>query len=140
MSFDSMTCRNTCLVNSYNYCCNLINFSSDDHLHICLQILDFGLARHTENEMTGYVATRWYRAPEIMLNWMHYRQNGISINSTNKNSTRLYTIKKWYQHTCYDDSDVDINIRAVQTNLWMGDGIQSVHNYVLMDFGFKGPY
>jgi len=22
--------------------------------------------------MTGYVATRWYRAPEIMLNWMHY--------------------------------------------------------------------
>ena len=28
--------------------------------------------RPTENEMTGYVATRWYRAPEIMLNWMHY--------------------------------------------------------------------
>lgn len=24
--------------------------------------------------MTGYVATRWYRAPEIMLNWMHYNQ------------------------------------------------------------------
>jgi len=22
--------------------------------------------------MTGYVATRWYRAPEIMLKWMHY--------------------------------------------------------------------
>ena len=37
-----------------------------------LKILDFGLARPTENEMTGYVATRWYRAPEIMLNWMHY--------------------------------------------------------------------
>lgn len=37
-----------------------------------LRILDFGLARPTENEMTGYVATRWYRAPEIMLNWMHY--------------------------------------------------------------------
>merc|ERR1711963_1362642 len=32
-----------------------------------LKILDFGLARPTENEMTGYVATRWYRAPEIML-------------------------------------------------------------------------
>ncbi|XP_045691078.1 mitogen-activated protein kinase 11 isoform X5 [Phyllostomus hastatus] len=27
-----------------------------------------------EEEMTGYVATRWYRAPEIMLNWMHYNQ------------------------------------------------------------------
>jgi len=39
-----------------------------------LKILDFGLARQTENEMTGYVATRWYRAPEIMLNWMHYHQ------------------------------------------------------------------
>nr|DBA33776.1 TPA: hypothetical protein GDO54_001414 [Pyxicephalus adspersus] len=37
-----------------------------------LKILDFGLARHTDEEMTGYVATRWYRAPEIMLNWMHY--------------------------------------------------------------------
>jgi len=22
--------------------------------------------------MTGYVATRWYRAPEIMLKWMNY--------------------------------------------------------------------
>ena len=41
-----------------------------------LQILDFGLARQTDDEMTGYVATRWYRAPEIMLNWMHYNQNG----------------------------------------------------------------
>uniref|UniRef100_A0A8C9U718 mitogen-activated protein kinase n=1 Tax=Serinus canaria TaxID=9135 RepID=A0A8C9U718_SERCA len=37
-------------------------------------ILDFGLARQTDDEMTGYVATRWYRAPEIMLNWMHYNQ------------------------------------------------------------------
>lgn len=29
--------------------------------------------------MTGYVATRWYRAPEIMLNWMHYNQNGALL-------------------------------------------------------------
>ena len=41
-----------------------------------LKILDFGLARPTANEMTGYVSTRWYRAPEIMLNWMHYHQTG----------------------------------------------------------------
>ena len=41
-----------------------------------VQILDFGLARQTDDEMTGYVATRWYRAPEIMLNWMHYNQTG----------------------------------------------------------------
>nr|AGG82488.1 p38 [Penaeus vannamei] len=39
-----------------------------------LKILDFGLARVADPEMTGYVATRWYRAPEIMLNWMHYNQ------------------------------------------------------------------
>lgn len=38
--------------------------------------MDFGLARHTDDEMTGYVATRWYRAPEIMLNWMHYNMTG----------------------------------------------------------------
>uniref|UniRef100_H0VS33 mitogen-activated protein kinase n=1 Tax=Cavia porcellus TaxID=10141 RepID=H0VS33_CAVPO len=43
-----------------------------------LKILDFGLARHTDDEMTGYVATRWYRAPEIMLNWMHYNQTGAA--------------------------------------------------------------
>ena len=36
------------------------------------QILDFGLARATDNEMTGYIATRYWRAPEIMLNWMRY--------------------------------------------------------------------
>ncbi|KAI3369471.1 hypothetical protein L3Q82_007686 [Scortum barcoo] len=43
-----------------------------------LKILDFGLARHTDDEMTGYVATRWYRAPEIMLNWMHYNMTDSS--------------------------------------------------------------
>jgi len=37
-----------------------------------LRIIDFGLARSEKEEMTGYVATRWYRAPEIMLKWMNY--------------------------------------------------------------------
>uniref|UniRef100_A0AAA9S1V1 mitogen-activated protein kinase n=2 Tax=Bos TaxID=9903 RepID=A0AAA9S1V1_BOVIN len=41
-----------------------------------LKILDFGLARHTDVEMTGYVVTRWYRAPEVILSWMHYNQTG----------------------------------------------------------------
>uniref|UniRef100_A0A671TC38 mitogen-activated protein kinase n=1 Tax=Sinocyclocheilus anshuiensis TaxID=1608454 RepID=A0A671TC38_9TELE len=40
----------------------------------CVQILDFGLARQADSEMTGYVVTRWYRAPEVILNWMHYSQ------------------------------------------------------------------
>lgn len=39
-----------------------------------LKVLDFGLARHSDDSMTGYVATRWYRAPEIMLNWMAYNE------------------------------------------------------------------
>jgi len=39
-----------------------------------LKILDFGLARAADDSMTGYVATRWYRAPEIMLNWMQYNE------------------------------------------------------------------
>lgn len=26
--------------------------------------------------MTGYVVTRWYRAPEVILSWMHYTQTG----------------------------------------------------------------
>uniref|UniRef100_A0A673BDK7 mitogen-activated protein kinase n=1 Tax=Sphaeramia orbicularis TaxID=375764 RepID=A0A673BDK7_9TELE len=39
-----------------------------------LKILDFGLARQADAEMTGYVVTRWYRAPEVILNWMHYTQ------------------------------------------------------------------
>jgi len=49
---------------------------------VCLsvQILDFGLARQADDEMTGYVATRWYRAPEIMLSWMHYNQTGQTSN------------------------------------------------------------
>uniref|UniRef100_A0A3B5A0D6 mitogen-activated protein kinase n=1 Tax=Stegastes partitus TaxID=144197 RepID=A0A3B5A0D6_9TELE len=39
-----------------------------------LHILDFGLARQADSEMTGYVVTRWYRAPEVILSWMHYTQ------------------------------------------------------------------
>jgi p38 MAP kinase len=37
-----------------------------------LKICDFGWARVKEAHMTGYVSTRYYRAPEIMLTWKHY--------------------------------------------------------------------
>ena len=37
-----------------------------------LKICDFGLARHSDPQMTGYVSTRYYRAPEIMLTWQKY--------------------------------------------------------------------
>ena len=55
----------------------IIGSSSSKIVIVVLQILDFGLARATDNEMTGYVATRWYRAPEIMLNWMKYTSKGV---------------------------------------------------------------
>jgi serine/threonine protein kinase len=43
-----------------------------------VQVCDFGLARVSDVEMTGYVATRYYRAPEIMLTWQHYDRAGTA--------------------------------------------------------------
>ncbi|KAJ5911260.1 Mitogen-activated protein kinase HOG1 [Penicillium subrubescens] len=37
-----------------------------------LKICDFGLARTVDLKMTGYVTTRFYRAPETMLTWQKY--------------------------------------------------------------------
>ncbi|KAL6454652.1 FUS3 Mitogen-activated protein kinase FUS3 [Candida maltosa Xu316] len=37
-----------------------------------LKICDFGLARLDAKQLTEYVATRWYRAPEIMLSASNY--------------------------------------------------------------------
>lgn len=59
-----------------NQTCNFVHQSCSKTF--LSQILDFGLARQAVDEMTGYVATRWYRAPEIMLNWMHYNKTGAS--------------------------------------------------------------
>ncbi|OQD74459.1 hypothetical protein PENANT_c174G08097 [Penicillium antarcticum] len=39
-----------------------------------LKICDFGLARTQDSRMTGYVSTRYYRAPEIMLTWKRYNE------------------------------------------------------------------
>ncbi|KAJ5579904.1 uncharacterized protein N7459_005889 [Penicillium hispanicum] len=39
-----------------------------------LKICDFGLARMQDPQMTGYVSTRYYRAPEIMLTWRRYNE------------------------------------------------------------------
>ncbi|GLH15314.1 Mitogen-activated protein kinase p38b, partial [Gryllus bimaculatus] len=68
-----------------------------------LKILDFGLARPTENEMTGYVATRWYRAPEIMLNWMHYNQT-VDIWSVGCIMAELLTGRTLFPGTDQDSS------------------------------------
>jgi serine/threonine protein kinase len=47
----------------------------------CLvKVCDFGMARafESEEEETEYVATRWYRAPEVILSWKHYTK-GIDL-------------------------------------------------------------
>ena len=49
------------------------------------KICDFGLARTTTHEMeltkimTDYVATRWYRAPELLLNTTKYGGSGLFL-------------------------------------------------------------
>ena len=45
-----------------------------------LQILDFGLARTADQmfQMTPYVVTRYYRAPEVIVG-MKYKENGKSF-------------------------------------------------------------
>eukprot|EP00667_Euglena_gracilis_P005869 EG_transcript_5914 len=44
----------------------LVNKSCD------VQICDFGLAREMSDDLSVYVETRWYRAPEIIMDWRHY--------------------------------------------------------------------
>jgi p38 MAP kinase len=46
---------------------------------IYAQICDFGLARLADPQMTGYVSTRYYRAPEIMLTWQKYDVSGTLV-------------------------------------------------------------
>lgn len=62
------------------------------------QILDFGLARQTDSEMTGYVVTRWYRAPEVILSWMHYTQTGNE--ELIKGKRHSYTLSSFIRVSC----------------------------------------
>lgn len=61
-----------------------------------LKIIDFGLARSEREEMTGYVATRWYRAPEIMLRWMRYT-NAVDMWSVGCILVEMFTHKALFQ-------------------------------------------
>jgi serine/threonine protein kinase len=52
------------------------------------QIADFGLARVMDNEptglsaVTGYVVTRYYRAPEVVLHWQSYQKSSASSSTS----------------------------------------------------------
>jgi serine/threonine protein kinase len=61
-----------------------------------LKICDFGLARgfsvdpeENAGYMTEYVATRWYRAPEIMLSFQSYTK-----------ASELYMSGSWFLESC----------------------------------------
>ena len=65
--------------NNFSYSCDVqdlkpsnIGVSEDCEI----KILDFGLGRPMADQMTGYVMTRYWRAPEVMLKWTHYDQQG----------------------------------------------------------------
>ncbi|KAM8830374.1 mitogen-activated protein kinase 14B-like isoform 1-T1 [Synchiropus picturatus] len=77
-----------------------------------LKILDFGLARHSDDEMTGYVATRWYRAPEIMLNWMHYNMT-VDIWSVGCIMAELLTGR-----TLFPGTDRILNALKLKISVW----------------------
>jgi serine/threonine protein kinase len=61
-----------------------------------LKICDLGLARFLNpnvklrSNITGYVATRWYRAPEVLLNWKSYGKPG-------KVSLCIVQLIDWFQ-------------------------------------------
>jgi serine/threonine protein kinase len=66
-----------------------------------LKICDFGLARgfnqaQKQGFMTEYVATRWYRAPEIMLSFANYVRD-VFWSRALRNRNRL----TFYAYLCF---------------------------------------
>src|SRR5271170_7703764 len=67
-----------------------------------LKICDFGLARgfsmdpeENAGYMTEYVATRWYRAPEIMLSFQSYTKASMSL-SVFSHALNIYVPPKFH--------------------------------------------
>ncbi|KAM9506971.1 mitogen-activated protein kinase 14A isoform 1-T1 [Salvelinus alpinus] len=96
-----------------------------------LKILDFGLARHTDDEMTGYVATRWYRAPEIMLNWMHYNMT-VDIWSVGCIMAELLTGRTLFPGTDHIDQLklIMLLVGMPEPELLMKISSESARNYI----------
>jgi len=96
-----------------------------------LKILDFGLARPTETEMTGYVATRWYRAPEIMLNWMRYSQT-VDIWSVGCIMAELLTSRTLFPGTDHIDQLMRIMVLTgtPSAQLLVKLGSEEARNYI----------
>jgi len=68
-----------------------------------LTILDFGLARVATNGLqTGYVATRWWRAPEVFINWERYDEK-VDIWSVGCIMAELILLKPLFAGTDHID-------------------------------------
>ncbi|CAF1212391.1 unnamed protein product [Adineta ricciae] len=68
-----------------------------------LTILDFGLARVTTSGLlTGYVATRWWRAPEVFVNWERYDEK-VDIWSVGCIMAELILLKPLFAGTDHID-------------------------------------
>jgi p38 MAP kinase len=68
-----------------------------------LTILDFGLARVATNGLqTGYVATRWWRAPEVFINWERYDEK-VDIWSVGCIMAELIILKPLFAGTDHID-------------------------------------
>lgn len=65
-----------------------------------VKICDFGLARIQDFEMTGYVSTRYYRAPETMLTWGNYGPE-VDIWSAGCIFAEMFTRKPLFPGTDY---------------------------------------
>ena len=69
-----------------------------------VKISDFGLARGEGSNLTEYVITRWYRAPEVMVCAKQYDQQGMSlifITSTYPDPRIVYQILCMFRLMCY---------------------------------------
>eukprot|EP01101_Sappina_pedata_P010283 TRINITY_DN643_c0_g1_i2.p1 TRINITY_DN643_c0_g1~~TRINITY_DN643_c0_g1_i2.p1 ORF type:complete len:464 (+),score=149.59 TRINITY_DN643_c0_g1_i2:155-1393(+) len=67
-----------------------------------VKIADFGLARIMEGDpiMTEYVATRWYRAPEVILSWKEYTKT-IDVWSVGCILAEMFLRKPLFQGKSY---------------------------------------
>ena len=66
------------------------------YINFCVEITDFGLARGVFKEMvnlTEYVVTRWYRAPEVMCSARQYDEKG-KHRERQKKQQQLFFMKK----------------------------------------------
>ncbi|XP_023444495.1 mitogen-activated protein kinase 13 isoform X3 [Dasypus novemcinctus] len=89
-----------------------------------LKILDFGLARPADAKMTGYVVTRWYRAPEVILSWMHYNQT-VDIWSVGCIMAEMLTGKTLFKGKDYLDQLTQI---LKVTGVPGADFVQKLHD------------